>query len=29
MFVLPENPSSYTFAMGHCFYIATCLRTIP
>lgn len=29
VFVLPENPSSYTFAMGHCFYIATCLRTIP
>lgn len=29
VFVLPDNPSSYTFAMGHCFYQATYLRTIP
>ena len=29
VFVLPENPSSYTFAMGHCFSQASCLRTIP
>lgn len=29
VFVFPENPSSYTFAMGHCFYQATYLRTIP
>lgn len=29
VFVLPENPSSYTFAMGYCFQLASCLRTIP
>lgn len=29
VFVLPENPSSYTFAMGSCFAYASCLRTIP
>lgn len=29
VFVLPENPSSYTFAMGYCFSQASYLRTIP
>ena len=29
VFVLPENPSSYTFAMGYCFSYASYLRTIP
>lgn len=29
VFVLPENPSSYTFAMGYCFSYASCLRIIP
>ena len=29
VFVLPDDPSSYTFAMGNCFQEATCLRTIP
>ena len=29
VFVLPDDPSSYTFAMGNCFQRATRLRTIP
>ena len=29
VFVLPDDPSSYTFAMGNCIEYATCLRTIP
>ena len=29
VFVLPENPSSYTFSMGQCFAFASYLRTIP
>lgn len=29
VFVLPDDLSSYTFAMGNCFQEATCLRTIP
>ena len=29
IFVLPENPSSYTFYMGECFQYAYYLRTIP
>ena len=29
MFVLPDDPSSYTFAMGNCFREASCLRTVP
>lgn len=29
VFVLPDDPSSYTFAMGNCFREASCLRTVP
>lgn len=29
VFVLPDDPSSYTFAMGHCFREASYLRTVP
>ena len=29
VFILPDDPSSYTFSMGNCFYYASCLRTIP
>lgn len=29
VFVLPDDPSSYTFVMGNCFYEANRLRTIP